>query len=191
MSIAQSISDFFEEYYPHNDEGLEELSSAFASRVIPKGTTILRASTTDNKLRFLNRGTIREYYLSGAKEVNINFYLQKQFVTDFSSFMNATKTKKNQESLSEIEVFELDREPFLQLLEKYECAQDLMDQFFQKLLSAREKFEYNRMTKTPEELYTELRIYKPEWLQKIPQYHIASYLGITPETLSRIRSRIS
>ena len=51
--------------------------------------------------------------------------------------------------------------------------------------------EFNRVTKTPDELYKELFIYKPEWLQLIPQYHIASYLNITPETLSRIRKRTS
>jgi hypothetical protein len=62
---------------------------------------------------------------------------------------------------------------------------------FHKLLKQKEMLEYNRITKTPDELYKELLIYKQEWLQSIPQYHIASYLNITPETLSRIRKRIS
>ena len=66
-----------------------------------------------------------------------------------------------------------------------------MDLSFQKLLKHKELLEYNRITKTPEELYKELFIYKPSWLEKIPQYHIASYLNISPETLSRIRKRIS
>lgn len=51
--------------------------------------------------------------------------------------------------------------------------------------------DYNSITKTPDELYKELLIYKQEWLQSIPQYHIASYLNISPETVSDIRKRIS
>ncbi|MCW9707866.1 Crp/Fnr family transcriptional regulator [Fodinibius salsisoli] len=192
MNITKNITAFFEKHYPeYNHDGLDELSSAFISKKIPKDTIILSESMTDGKLRFLNKGIVREYYLSETKERNINFYLQPNFITDFSSFINASRTKKNQATVTDVELFELDREPFLRLLNSYECAQNMMDEIFQRLLKVREQFEYNRMTKSPEELYQELRIYKPEWLQNIPQYHIASYLGITPETLSRIRSRIS
>lgn len=192
MSITKNITAFFEKHYPeYSHEGLDELCSAFTSRKIPKDTILLRESTTDDKLRFLNKGIVREYYLDEAKERNINFYLQPNFITDFSSFMNTRRTRKNQATLTDVELFELDREPFLEMLNSYECAQNMMDEIFQRLLKAREQFEYNRMTKSPEELYRELRIYKPDWLQNIPQYHIASYLGITPETLSRIRRRIS
>ena len=60
-----------------------------------------------------------------------------------------------------------------------------------ELLKQKEMLEYNRITKTPDDLYKDLLVYKPHWLQNIPQYHIASYLTITPETLSRIRKRIS
>ena len=60
-----------------------------------------------------------------------------------------------------------------------------MDLSFRKLLRHKELLEYNRITKTPEELYKELFIYKPNWLEKIPQYHLASYLNITPETFKQ------
>ena len=83
------------------------------------------------------------------------------------------------------------KKTFFDILEKYQCGKSFVESSFRKLLKQKEMLEFHRITKTPEELYKELFIYKSEWLQTIPQYHIASYLNITPETLSRIRKRTS
>lgn len=125
------------------------------------------------------------------KKTNINFYTKPQFITDLSSFITNTSTNKNQECLTEIEILSIEKKVFENLLEKYECGKSFIDLSFQRLLKQKELFEFNRITKKPEELYKELVIYKPNWLENIPQYHIASYLNVTPETLSRIRKRIS
>lgn len=185
------ISQFFETEYPLNQHGLEELFSLFEVKTFPKNTLLLEANTHETHLRFLNRGIVREYYATAEKETNINFYTKPQFISDLSAFNNATSTKKNQESLSEAELLVIDKHSFTALLEKYECGKSFIELSFQKLLKHKELLEFNRITKSPETLYQELLIYKPDWLQHIPQYHIASYLNITPETLSRIRKRIS
>ncbi|CAM1333319.1 Crp/Fnr family transcriptional regulator [Tenacibaculum aestuariivivum] len=100
-------------------------------------------------------------------------------------------TNKNQECLSDVEILSINKQSFFELLEKYECGKYLVETSFQNLLKHKNILEFNKITKTPEELYQELFTYKPEWIKKIPQYHIASYLNITPETLSRIRKRTS
>ncbi|OSY88306.1 cAMP-binding protein [Tenacibaculum holothuriorum] len=191
MSNLAEISKFFETEYPLNKEGLEELLSFFKTKTFPKGSQLLKTAQEEKQLRFLNTGVIREYYATSEKETNINFYTSPQFITDLSSFMNNSETNKYQESLTEIEVLCIDKSVFRKLLHKYECGKSFIDLSFQKLLKHKELLEYNRVTKTADELYKELLIYKPNWLEKIPQYHIASYLNITPETLSRIRKRIS
>ena len=184
------ISKFFETEYPLNKEGLQELFNAFSVKSSKKGSTILQIGRYENQLRFLNKGIVREYYASEVTETNINFYTSPQFITDFSSFNNNRQTKRNQEALTDIEILTIDKEVFKKLLQKYKCGESFIDLTFQKILDNKEQFEYNRITKTPEELYKEIMIYKPNWLQSVPQYHIASYLSITPETLSRIRKRI-
>ncbi|WP_299901937.1 Crp/Fnr family transcriptional regulator [uncultured Aquimarina sp.] len=188
---TSKISSFFETEYPLNKHGLRELLDLFSIKKIKKNTQILTEHKEERQLRFLNNGVIREYYSSSNRETNINFYTKPQFITDLSSFIHDTKTKKNQETLTDIELLVIDKIPFRQLLQKYECGKSFIDLSFQKILKQKELFEYNRITKSSEELYNELLIYKPNWLQTIPQYHIASYLNITPETLSRIRKRIS
>jgi len=187
----KEISIFFETEYPLNKEGLRKLLSLFELEKIRKGTQILNAGNEEKSLRFLNKGIVREYYATPDKETNINFYTKPQFITDLSSFNSDTKTKKYQEALSDIELLAVEKSDFRKLLKEYECGKSFIDLSFQRLLKNKEFFEYNRITKSAEELYKELFIYKPNWLEKIPQYHIASYLDITPETLSRIRKRIS
>ncbi|TDT40568.1 CRP-like cAMP-binding protein [Maribacter spongiicola] len=187
----KEISSFFETEYPLNKDGLRKLLSLFTLENRKKGTQILNAGTEEKKLRFLNKGVIREYYATSDKETNINFYTEPQFITDLTSFNANSATKKYQEALTDVELLAIDKSSFRKLLNEYDCGKSFIDLSFQRLLRNKELFEYNRITKSPEELYNELFIYRPNWLEKIPQYHIASYLNITPETLSRIRKRIS
>ena len=191
MNEFKEISNFFETEYPLNQDGLRELLLLFKKETVKKGTLILKTDTEEKQLRFLNSGVIREYFATSEKETNINFYTKPQFITDLSSFNNDLKTKKNQEALTDVTLLVVDKNAFRELLKKYECGKSFIDLSFQKLLKHKELLEYNRITKTADELYKELFIYKPTWLEKIPQYHIASYLNISPETLSRIRKRIS
>ena len=118
--------------------------------------------------------------LNEEKEININFYVKPQFISDLLTFSQNSKTNKNQMSILHRN-FEHRQTTIFDLLEKYQCGKSFVESSFQKLLKQKELLEFNRITKTSEELYKELLIYRPEWLQSIPQYHIASYLNITPK----------
>ncbi|MEW7277438.1 cyclic nucleotide-binding domain-containing protein [Aquimarina sp. 2201CG1-2-11] len=130
----KEISQFFEIKYPLNKEGLRELLSLFKIARFKKGSQILISENEEKELRFLNQGVIREYYAASEKETNINFYTKPQFITDLSSFNNDLKTKKNQESLTDIELLSIDKKAFRELLQKYECGKSFIDLSFQKLL---------------------------------------------------------
>lgn len=92
MDKHKEISTFFETEYPLNKAGLLELLSLFKIETYKKGTQLLKAYSIENKLRFLNKGVIREYYANSEKETNINFYTNPQFITDLSSFNNDLST---------------------------------------------------------------------------------------------------
>jgi CRP-like cAMP-binding protein len=84
----------------------------------------------------------------------------------------------------------LSKKKFLPFINQYNCGKLFIDTIFQRIVANKESEEFNHFVNTSEELYLYVMKSKPAWLLHIPQYHIASYLGITPETLSRIRKRI-
>ncbi|WP_020537578.1 Crp/Fnr family transcriptional regulator [Lewinella cohaerens] len=188
--MKDQLSDFFLKEFPFHKEGLDEFMASFKVKYYKKKSLLLSAGQKAQELRFLNEGVVREYYQSDGKESNINFYDGPQFVTDFSAFNRGATTLKYQECLTEIEVRVMAKSTFLELLETYECGGVIVQRTFERLLAEKEKSMYSRLMKTPEELYQQIAAKKANWLQKVPQYHIASYLGVTPETLSRIRSKM-
>lgn len=190
MKIENQIETFFSKHFPFNKEGLDELLNSFEDDLLKKGQIILQPDQVEHKLRFITSGYVREYYLTHSKEVNINFYGQQEFSTDIYSFYSSTKTKKWQECISNVKSKTLSKTKFDELLKKYSCGHSIVSKSMEKLIKQKNNIEFNRTTKETKELYRDIVNQKPAWLKHIPQYHIASYLNVTPETLSRIRKRI-
>lgn len=191
MTAKATLLEYFKTYHPKNVEGVKEMVQAFEWRAIEKNTLLLREGQQENLLSFMVAGSVREFYVGEEKESNINFFTQPQFITDLSSLMYNQATRKNQQALVDTELLVLGKEQFDRLLDKYDCGRDWMQSVFVQLLQARETWDYEYRTKSADQLYQHLLQKKPQWLQQIPQYHIASLLRITPETLSRIRKRLA
>ncbi|MCE1188338.1 MAG: Crp/Fnr family transcriptional regulator [Ignavibacteria bacterium] len=175
--------------FPLNKDGLDELYSSLTYRIFPKNSLLLSAGEREQELRFINNGCIREYYIKDTVEVNSNFFITPQFVNDFTSFIDAVPSKKYLETLQQTELLTISRDVFYNLLTRYQCGKTFIDQNFKMLLREKENEEFYRLTFSPEENYLSIVKRRPEWLQNVPQYHIASYLGITPESLSRLRRK--
>ena len=107
MNNRAQIKLFFDTDFPLHKEGVEELIESFKVKEIPKNRPLLNENDYETTLRFINKGVVREFYRTDKKEININFYTSPQFITDFSSFMGGSKTNKNQESLSPVQILEL------------------------------------------------------------------------------------
>jgi CRP-like cAMP-binding protein len=190
MTESDKLFSFFNNEFPFNKEGLEEFINTFVTKSYKKGEIILENGNIESELRFLDQGILREYYASNDKEKNIHFYTNSGFITDFYSFTHSTNTKKYQECLTDVDLRILSKEKFLVFTSQYNCGKLFIETIFQRIVVNKETEEFNHFVNTAEELYVEIMKTKPDWLHLIPQYHIASYLGVTPETLSRIRKRI-
>ncbi|OJJ14908.1 hypothetical protein BKI52_40855 [marine bacterium AO1-C] len=167
------------------------LLATFPTKTLKKGSIILNPQTVESKVKYLVSGIVREFYVTDKKELNVDFYEAREFITDCVSLHNAIQSKKWQECITDVDIKMIPRAQFDLFLSKHEGVDASFKAAFLTLLGQRETREFSRLTKGPEALYQELLETKPSWIQNIPQYHIASYLNISPETLSRIRRRIS
>ncbi len=183
------ILEFFNTKYPFNQDGLQEFARSFQLKTYPKGHLLVHQEMVTDRLLFLEQGTVREFYAKDGKEMNTRFYVQPQFINDFFSLTRQTPTQKCLETLRQVQVRELRYDQFSELLKKYTCGHDFINKIFESIIEKKEQESFRHFSLTPDELYLDLLEHHPEWLQEIPLYHIATYLRMTPETLSRIRKR--
>ena len=189
MKATDAISHFFSSKFPFNEEGLDLFAQAFVHRKYPKGTLLAMAEDGEDHLRFLEEGVVREYFAKGGKEMNTWFYTDVEFITDFALLLGSGVRKKFQECLTDVTLRVMPKYVFFEFMEKYECGRSFVESMFEEMIANREAEEFKHFSYTPDDLYLSLLEERPNWLQKIPLYHIATYLRMTPETLSRIRKR--
>lgn len=158
---------------------------------IKKKDILLREGQICKELGFINRGVFRMYYLVNGKEINTHFSFENDFVVNYHSFLQATPSRYFIQALegSEIVTFNLQT-----LQNAYNQSQN-WERFGRIMAEQSYKLTTNRvegfMFMDAEERYLQMMKETPHFLERIPLYHLASYLGIERESLSRLRKKIS
>ena len=129
------------------------------------------------------------FVLASSFKITFQFFFEGDFVASFDSLYKRKPSLFSLESIEQTEVFAIKREDFYSLMEqtpllKREYEEKLIERFhvYQQLF-------LSRIKNTPQQRYEELLREYPGIIQRVPQHYIASYLGITPVSLSRIRNR--
>ena len=140
------------------------------------------------KLLFIEKGVFRYYLLHDGKDYSKDFAIDcyNPFCTGYSSFIYQEPSLINIEALEESVVLEWNVKYINKLFRTYPWilfAKKMADSLYRR----KEKREVSFLKDSAETRYNELLNEYPELIQRVPQYHIASYLGIAPESLSRIR----
>ncbi len=155
-------------------------------------TQIAREGYIANSLYFIETGLLRTYYLLDGKEINTYFACDKQFISSFSSFISQTPSFEILEVIEDSIVYEL---PYHTLTKLY-----IESRKFEKLgrILAEKNYlcvldrTFTMQTKTAKQKYLDfIKTYDKKITQRVPQHQIASFLGIAPESLSRVRKEIS
>ena len=121
----------------------------------------------------------------------LQFSMEGWWVTDLYSFLTDEPSRYNIEALEDCELLLITKPSWDILLEKVPAFERYFRILIQNNLIATQRRLISSMTETAEEQYTKLIAGFPTCLQRVPQHMIASFLGITPETLSRIRSQMA
>lgn len=174
------------------DEEFDFCTRYFSPKKLRKRQFLLQESNVCKHLAFVNSGCLREYTVDPRGEEHIlQFAISDWWISDLNSFLGGTKSTHNIDAMQESEIFMLEKEA----LDTLYGVVPKMERFFRLLLEANYIATHKRINDTlsasAEERYLAFIATYPDLVEQVPQHHIASYLGITPQSLSRIRKELS
>ena len=171
-------------------EEWEFLRSRLARLRVPRDAHFLRAGEVERRIGYVARGLFRYYGWREGREVNLGFDCEDRFVSDTESFATGAPSKVAIQALEDSDVLAFERDTLELLYARHPCWERLGRLMAEAEMLKKSRKEHELRCLTSAERY--LRLYERElpWLGRVPQYHVASFLGVTPETLSRIRARL-
>lgn len=164
--------------------------SYFKEQSIPRKTIILKAGEVATEAYYIIEGCIRVYYEKEGIEISAYFFTEDMFTNACESFIGQKASMHFMQAVEDCKVLSIS---YNKLEELYKELPKI-NAIFRKLMEERFEAIHNSFTAqillTPEERYRNLQKNNPSLLNRIPQHQIATYLGVTPISLSRIRSRL-
>lgn len=189
--MQQPLYDFISRLLPDHRIDVSKLDAQLRKRTIGKGDYLFSEGEICPFIGFIIKGCFRIFILKDGKEITFDFFVENRPIGDYESYFRQQPTQFYVQAIEPSEILVLndvclrllfEEPPTGQRLQRI-VVEHLFFRFRDKLLSL--------YLDEPEERYRTLLQTAPDLLRRIPQYYLASYLGIEPESLSRLKRRIS
>ena len=169
---------------------LDKIAVSFKPKTIKRNAILLSAGDTCKELYFVNKGCIRTYYINAeGKERTRYFAFDGMVGTALGSFISQDPSFEFVDALEDSELLCINRTQFYQLVDEAPG----WAQFYRKLLESAYSYQNKRIehlvTLTAKQRYDDILENHPEYIQRLPNHILASYLDMSQETLSRMKSK--
>ncbi|HTF81192.1 MAG TPA: Crp/Fnr family transcriptional regulator [Cytophagales bacterium] len=186
--MSHALKNMMRSHLPVSDEIVQEIIQHFEIRQIPKHGFFLMEGKVSNEYMFLEQGIMRAYTIDyEGNEVTVNFYTNNQMVFEVASFFTQSISKENIQALTDCQGFVIRFGQLNKLFHSIPEFREFGRAMLVKGFVALKQRTLSLINLTAEERYAELLVHQKELMQHVPLKHIASYLGITDSSLSRIR----
>jgi len=167
----------------------DEFLNLFQEKEISSKITLLNEGEISNYMYFIKKGCLRLWFNNDGNDITFQFFFENQAVSSFESFFDKKPSLFTLESIEPTTVVTLTRTSFDLLVSHYPELKDTFNKILIRRMGDYAKLFLSRIKNNPQKRYYELLQEHPEILQRVAQHYIASYLGITPISLSRIKNR--
>lgn len=187
--MTTDLKKFIRQYVHFSEDELEEIANKFKRKAVKKNNYLLRQGDTCKDLVFVQKGCLRLYYLKDDMEVSVWFAFPQSSAIEIYSFISENPSNYFLQAIEDSEVFCLSKTELSKLYDHQPKMQEMMRNFWEDvILNLINRFTALQ-TDSAEKRYLEL-LKKPDYLETIPQKYLASFIGVTPTSLSRIRKQI-
>lgn len=175
--------------FPLNDKEILLLKDGISIFSAEKENYLIRPLHIADRLFFLKKGTVRSFYQKDYKEINTEFFFENEFFTAFTSFLTKEKTNLHFQCIEQCDLISIPKDLIDKLLREDTKWNILLNNILAKEYIKKCRRESSFLLLDANERYHYFLKQFPDADNRIPLFHIASYLGMSPETLSRIRSK--
>lgn len=161
------------------------------SQKVKKGDYLLREGQHCQYIWFIESGACRAFHYHHEKEINTGFYFENTFLTNLNSLRNNVPADYNIQTTAAGSLWKWHKNDLFLLYEQSSEIAAFGRQWLEHLFIEQEKHTHWLKKNSPEERYLSILNFQPALLQRVSLTHLSSYLGISRETLSRIRRRLS
>ncbi len=184
------IKEFFSRISPLKDEYWNIFYSKLELRKFPKKSIILKQGEVENYLNFVESGIVRHYFERIENDITFDFTFEGTFYSSYKSFLTRKPSEYNIQALMDVELYSISFEN-LQKVYNETPKGNMFGRFAAEgLYLIKFNRELSLLTKTAEQRYLNLFKEHRKLIKEIPLKYIASYIGVTPQALSRIRRRV-
>ena len=174
-----------------DDAVMDRLMGALVPATLAKGEVLLQDGEICEHVWFIGRGLVRAYFLKDGEEVTQQFFFEGSYTTDYESFLTQRPTQLHLQALEPTLLLALHREAMQGLYAADPGAERMGRRIAEEIFLSVSRRNRSFLLDSAEQRYLDLMRERPKVMQRVPQRHIASYLGVKPESLSRIRARVA
>ncbi|MBR1498773.1 MAG: Crp/Fnr family transcriptional regulator [Bacteroidaceae bacterium] len=186
--IAREIARI---YCPLTPPAISVLASILVPLKFQKGETILEEGKVCRALYFVDKGMVRQYYYKNKKDVTEHFSFEGRIVFCIESFLKQEPSRLIVEALENTQLYAIPRDELFNLMVRNQELEMLYRKILEHVAISSQEHADSQRFENAAERYERLLREKPEIILRAPMVHIASFLQMTPETLSRVRGAAS
>ena len=187
----EEIRKYFEINGKLTESDWEIFASKLTRQQFEKKEMLLKIGETENYLSFVEKGIVRFYIPKDEGDFTFGFVFKGSFVSAYDSFLTQSPSGYVVETITDTVLWRLTYGDLLKIYDESKIGNLIGRKASEDLFLKKSRRELSLLQETAEERYLNLFTERPELLRQIPLKFIASYIGITPQALSRIRRRIS
>ncbi|MCG7338880.1 Crp/Fnr family transcriptional regulator [Staphylococcus sp. ACRSN] len=170
-------------------KSLQQYMHLFNELTFTKKETVLYEGDVANSIYIVKKGALRLWHNDDGKDITLQFFFENQFVSSFESFYLQQPSDFSIETIEDTVLIEINRQTFDTLIDKEPDINKEFIAFMSKRFINYMHLFLSRIKNSPELRYQELLQNNSEIIKRVPDHYIASYLGITSVSLSRIKNR--
>ena len=190
MSNKETLHHYVNAFVELSDTEWEAFQSKFSPISLKNHELLLMSGEVEKNVYFLEKGIVRKYLEMGDKEYSIGFFFENTFLSDYNSIITSGPSKFSIEALTDVQLLKISITDLFQLYENYNSINTLgrkiTELFFVEVLN----LMTDSLTLSGEERYLKIKALHPEFIDEIPVKYLSSFLGLHPNSLSRIRGKL-